>query len=222
LIRVGLTGNVASGKSEVARLWRDAGIPVVDADALAREVVAKGSPCLSEIVQTFGEGVLTSEGVLDRAKLRGIVFADPEARVRLEAVIHPQIGVLRRRWVEDREAEGTPLIVCEIPLLFETGTERDFDAVVLVHAPAVERERRLREVRGLTSVEARQVMESQGDAEAKLARADYVLHNSGTLDELRTAALDLLDVLRAEGDTPAGADRESGADRPAADGGDAE
>jgi len=210
LIRVGLTGNVGSGKSEVARLWRGEGVPVVDADALAREVVAKGSPGLSEVVGAFGEGILTAEGSLDRATLRGIVFADPEARARLEAVVHPRIGVLRRRWVEDREAEGAPLIVCEIPLLFETGSERDFDAVVLVHAPEVERERRLREGRGLTGYEARQIMDSQGDAEAKLARADYVLHNSGTLDQLHSAALDLLDVLRAAADTRMGTVRSPG------------
>jgi dephospho-CoA kinase len=210
LIKVGLTGNVGSGKSEVARVWKAAGIPVVDADALAREVVAKGSPGLSEVVETFGESILTVEGTLDRTKLRGIVFSDPEARTRLEAVVHPRIGVLRRRWVEAREAEGAALIVCEIPLLFETGSEKDFDAVVLVHAPEMERERRLREGRGLSATETRRIMESQGDAEAKLARTDYVLHNSGTLDELRSAALDLLDVLRAAAGIRAGAVRASG------------
>jgi dephospho-CoA kinase len=210
LIKVGLTGNVGSGKSEVARVWKAAGIPVVDADALAREVVAKGSPGLSEVVETFGESILTVEGTLDRTKLRGIVFSDPEARTRLEAVVHPRIGGLRRRWVEAREAEGAALIVCEIPLLFETGSEKDFDAVVLVHAPEMERERRLREGRGLSATETRRIMESQGDAEAKLARADYVLHNSGTLDELRSVALDLLDILRAAAVIRAGAVRASG------------
>ena len=215
MIRVGLTGNVGSGKSEVARLWRDAGIPVVDADALAREVVAKGNPGLAEVVDTFGDSILTAEGTLDRAKLRGIVFADSAERARLEAVVHPRIGVLRRRWVEDREAEGAPLIVCEIPLLFETGSEGDFDFVVLVHATEVERERRLREGRGLTSGEARRIMASQGDAEAKLARADYVLHNSGTRDELRSAALDLLDVLRTAADTWTGVERAPGDGREA-------
>jgi len=208
LIRVGLTGNVGSKKSEVAGFWRNQGIPVVDADALAREVVAKGTPGLAEVVHLFGEEILTPEGTLDRGKLRGIVFADPEARARLERVVHPRIGELRRRWVREREKEGVPLVVCEIPLLFESDGEGDFDAVVLVHAPEAERERRLREIRGLSAEDARRMMASQGDAEAKLSRADHVLHNSGTVEELRQKAIDLIELLLAGGPRDSGKVRE--------------
>jgi dephospho-CoA kinase len=189
---------VGSGKSEVARLWRAAGVPVIDADALAREVVAKGSPGLAEVVEIFGQAILAPDGTLDRGKLREIVFADAVARAKLESVVHPRIGVLRRARIEALEAEGAPLVVCEIPLLFEVGSEGEFDAVVLVHAPEAEREWRLREGRGLSAEEARRIMASQGDAEAKIARADHVIYNRGTLDDLHGAALALLDILYDE------------------------
>lgn len=198
MIRIGLTGNVGSGKSEVAQVWRASGVPVVDADVLAREVVAKGSPGLAEVVEIFGPDVLLPDGTLDRARLRRIVFSDAAARARLEGVIHPRIGELRREWLAAREAEGAPLVVCEIPLLYESGGEGDYDLVVLVHAPEEERERRLREGRGLSAGEARRIMASQWDAESKLELADHVLLNAGTVEELRTEAAALLDKIRAD------------------------
>ncbi len=197
-LRVGLTGNAASGKSAVAEAWRGEGVPVVDADQLARDAVTPGSRGLEQVAAEFGQAVLTSGGALDRAALREIVFVDPEARARLEAILHPIIAELRERWCRAREEEGHRLVVSEIPLLFEAGLSRDFDRVVVVDAPATERLRRLVEDRGLSREVAERIMAAQGDAGEKRAKADHVIPNDRSEAELRERALRLLDQLRAE------------------------
>ena len=178
-------------------IWRDAGVPVVSADDLAREVVEPGSPALEEIEAEFGAGILASDGSLDREELRSRVFGDEAARTRLEAILHPRIEALRESWLEERRAEGHALVVSEIPLLFEIGAEDRFDATVLVHAPAAERLRRMLATRDLEEEEARRIMASQMDPEAKRERADYVLDNDGTRDELGVEARELLRRLQA-------------------------
>ena len=152
MLKVALTGNAASGKSTVARLWADAGIPVIRADDLARAAVAPGSEGLARVVEEFGGEVLKEEGSLDRDLLRARVFRNLEDRTRLESILHPLIASLRDDWVALHEAERTPLVVAEIPLLFEVGLEKEFDAVVLVVAPSQERLRRLKMDRGLEEV----------------------------------------------------------------------
>lgn len=196
MLSVALTGNVASGKSTVARTWADAGVPVIGADELARSAVAPGSPGLAEIREVFGGEVITSEGELDRAAMRERVFGDDEARGRLEAIVHPRVWSARERWLEERRAEGADLVVSEIPLLFETGRETDFDVVVLVDAPLRLRLARMFDSRGLDEDEARRIADAQMDAAAKRRRSDHVLDNAGTPEELRAAALDLLGTLR--------------------------
>lgn len=189
---VGLTGNIASGKSEVARLWAAAGVPVLDSDALAREAVRPGSDGLAAVVEAFGPEVLAPDGSLDRARMRQRVFRDPRARARLEGILHPRIAALRDRWLAERRAAGDPLVVVEIPLLFEVGLEDTVDLVVLVDAPPEIRLERLVRARGLEPEEARRLMASQLDPAAKRARAHHVLDNSGTLAELHRAAEELL------------------------------
>jgi dephospho-CoA kinase len=196
VIEVALTGNVASGKSSVARMWASRGIPVIEADQLAREVLAPGSNGLEAVRNAFGDGVLTREGALDREAMRDIVFRDPAARRRLESIVHPGVRELRQRWSEERRREGAPLVVSEIPLLFEAGLDGDFDVVVLVDAPEEERLRRLEEERGLGRAEARRVMDSQQDAREKREKADHVLENDGSLQELEIRASALLERLR--------------------------
>ena len=147
MLNVGLTGNVASGKSRVAALWAQRGVPVVSADDLSRTAVAPGSPGLEEVRQAFGPGVLAGDGTLDRGALRRIVFDDDQARARLEAILHPRIRALREEWLARRRAEGEALVVSEIPLLYETGLDADVDVTVLVDAPAAERLRRMMEDR---------------------------------------------------------------------------
>jgi len=196
VLTVGLTGSVASGKSTVARVWEEEGVPVVSADELARRVVEPGSPGLAEVVEAFGDRVLAPDGTLDREALRRRVFRDPEERRRLEGILHPRIEALRRRWMESRRREGAALAVAEIPLLFEAGRAGDFDVVVVVDASPEERLRRMVEGRGLDRDEAERIMESQMDPAEKRERADRVVENDGSRAELERAARALLDELR--------------------------
>lgn len=198
MIRVGLTGNVASGKSAVAGIWQRAGVPVLSADELARSVVAPGGPAESEVRRAFGDQAFRLDGTLDRGRMRALVFQDPSERNRLERILHPHIRALTGAWLDARRREGTPLVVNEVPLLFEAGMEDEFDVIVVVDAPEGERERRLESARGIPAEEARRIMAAQGDAAAKRNRADYVLDNAGSLEALEASALALLDHLRAK------------------------
>jgi dephospho-CoA kinase len=197
MLRVALTGNIASGKSAVARIWADAGIPVVRADDLAREVVGPGTEGLQSVREEFGEGVLLEDGTLDRDATRRLVFGDPVARGRLEEILHPLIGARREEWIRIHEEHGTPLAVAEIPLLFEAELQDDYDIVVLVFAPREERLRRIVSDRGIQENEALRIMAAQIPSREKMARADFVLDNGGTLGDLEIRSLALLDLLRA-------------------------
>jgi dephospho-CoA kinase len=196
VISVALTGNVAAGKSAVASAWAELGVPVVSADDLARRAVEPGTSGLARVLEAFGDGVRSAEGTLDRSALRARVFVDDAARRRLEEILHPEIWALRAAWLEKRRSEGVPLAVAEIPLLFETGREGDFDVTVLVDAPPDVRLRRLVEQRGLSDEEARRIMAAQMDPALKRARAHHVLENAGTPDELERSAVALLSRLR--------------------------
>jgi len=196
VLSVALTGNVASGKSRVAEVWEAVGVPVVSADDLSRRAVEPGTSGLQAVVEAFDEQLLTADGVLDRLRLGELIFSDEAARRRLESILHPIIWQLRDRWLAERRAEGATLVVSEIPLLFEADRQGDFDRVVLVDAPDEMRLHRLVEVRGSSSVEARRIMAAQMDPEAKRAKADFVITNDGTLDQLRAAAVDVLRQLR--------------------------
>ena len=188
MLRVGLTGNIASGKSTVARVWERLGARIIDADELARRAVEPGSPALSRIAREFGPGVLEPGGGLDRAALRDLVFRDEGARRRLEAIVHPEVARLRAEEERKLEREGVAIVVNDIPLLFEAGLEDQFDVVVLVDAPEEVRLERLVRDRGLTPDEARRMIEAQMPAEPKRRRADVVIDNAGTLEELEACA----------------------------------
>lgn len=188
---IGLTGNIASGKSTVAARLAELGAPIVDADVLAREAVTQGSAGLAAIVRRWGAGVLAPDGSLDRAALRHIVFADADERRALDAIVHPEVARLRDAAVARHRAAGAPVVICDIPLLFEAGLEGDVDAIVLVHAPAELRRERLVHTRGLSPAEADAMIGAQMPSEWKRERADYVLENTGTREEL-LAAVDRL------------------------------
>jgi dephospho-CoA kinase len=180
---VGLTGGVASGKSTVSSMLRELGAVVIDADRLAREVVAPGTEGLAEIVAAFGDGVLTPEGELDRPAMGAIVFDDEEARRRLEAIIHPRV---RRRGAELEAAAGADTVVVhDIPLLAETGQADAFDAVVVVDVPVETQVRRMVELRGMSREEAEARIAAQASREDRLAVATHVIDNTGTLEDLR-------------------------------------
>ncbi len=188
-MRIGLTGGIASGKSTVADQLAELGGVIIDADILAREVVAPGTPGLEAVRARFGEGVLSTHGSLDRAALGAIVFADPLARRDLEAIIHPAV----RRRAAELEAAAPPgsVVVHVIPLLVETGQSEAFDEVVVVDvAPQAQRDR-LMARSGLSAAEADARIGAQATREQRLAAADHVLDNSGELADLvaQTAAL---------------------------------
>jgi len=195
-LSVGLTGNAASGKSTVARMWAEAGVPVIDADQLAREAVAAGTAGLQAVVHAFGSEILAPDGSLDRGKLGKRVFANPRERRRLETLLHPRIAELRSDWIQARAQEGHPLVVSEIPLLYEVGMEGEFDQVVHVHVPREVSKSRLIRDRGLAPASADGVLEAQVDSETKVARADYVIENTGSRAELKARALDVLNQLQ--------------------------
>ena len=188
LLRVGLTGNIASGKSVVAEVWQALGAPVVDADELARDAAAAGTEGLERIAERFGSDMLLPDGTLDRAALRARVFGDDDARRALEEILHPEIERLRVEREHALYDAGASIIVHAIPLLYEVGLENAVDIVVLVDAPAEERLRRLVEHRGLPPDEAQRMIDAQMPSAEKRARATIVIENNGTLDELKESA----------------------------------
>lgn len=196
MLVVGLTGNIAAGKSAVAARLAAHGVPIVDADRLAREAVAPGTPALAAIVARWGDHVIAGDGTLDRAALRRIVFADPAERRALDAIVHPEVARLRDAAVDALRAHGERLIVCDIPLLFEAGLERTVDLIVLVDAPVPTRRERLVRDRGLTPAEADAMIAAQMPSERKRARAHHVLENAGTRAELEAAVDALHEALR--------------------------
>jgi dephospho-CoA kinase len=186
--RVGLTGGIAAGKSTVSAILRELGAVVIDADALAREVVEKGSPGLAAVVQEFGPELLTPDGDLDRAAMGALVFQDESARRRLEAIVHPLVFA-RIVDLETHAPEGA-VVVHDIPLLAESGRAAapdrgGFDAVIVVDAPPeVQVDRMIRD-RGLTEAEARARIAAQARPEDRRAIATYLVENTGSIEDLR-------------------------------------
>jgi dephospho-CoA kinase len=181
VLRIGLTGGIGSGKSTASAMLAARGAVVIDADRIAREVVAPGSPGLTAVVGAFGDGVLAADGSLDRPALAAVVFADPEARRRLDGIVHPLV----RARSKELAAAAPPdaVVVHDVPLLVETGQAGSYDIVVVVEAAPVTRVARLVQ-RGLTEDDARARIASQATDEQRRAVADVVLDNNGTPDEL--------------------------------------
>jgi dephospho-CoA kinase len=196
MVRVALTGGIATGKSTVLGLLRQRGIPTIDADVLAREVVAPGAPAYSGVVARFGPGVLDDIGAIDRRALAAIVFADAVARRDLEHIIHPAVYEAIAGWFAALP-ESTRLAVADIPLLFETERERDFDKVVVVACPADEQVRRVMARDGATEGEARARISAQWPVDRKVAAADHVIWTTGTHADTERQVADLLRVLDA-------------------------
>ncbi|HZZ86542.1 MAG TPA: dephospho-CoA kinase [Anaeromyxobacteraceae bacterium] len=194
---VGLTGGIATGKSTFAEALRRLGAPVVDADELARRVVAKGSPGLAAVVAAFGPEVLTAGGELDRKKLGSRVFADAGARARLEAITHPAIRAALADELGRLEEAGAGLAFYDVPLLYEVGMEGLVDCVVVVYAPPASQLLRLERRDGLTHEEARARLRAQLPIDDKAARADVLVTNEADPAALRAKAGPLLRDLAA-------------------------
>jgi dephospho-CoA kinase len=185
---IGLTGGIGTGKSRVAGFLRELGVTVIDADEATRAVQAPGTEGLRLLADAFGEEILTPEGALDRPRLAAIAFADPKARQRLNEIVHPLV----RRWMAERQREaaarGDPLVVLDVPLLFETRGTDGLDAVILVYAPEELQLKRLTELRGMDERAARERIAAQMPIDEKRRLASHVILNTGTLDELRAEA----------------------------------
>lgn len=180
-ICVGLTGGIAAGKSQVETFLRDLGVPVLDTDRVAHEVMRAGSPVHASVVARFGTGILAEDGEIHRPELGRIVFQDPEARRDLNALVHPETG---RRWRAWRDKQTAPLAVVAIPLLFECGLENEFQGVLCVRASQSTMKQRLR-LRGLNEEQAEQRIQSQWPVARKAKASTWVLDNDGSLEDLR-------------------------------------
>ena len=185
MLVVGLTGGIATGKSTVAGMFAAHGAAVVDADRIAHALQASGQPCYRRIVEAFGPGVLDEVGRIDRRRLGARVFADPEARGLLGAIMHPAIREACQIEIGEAEASGRRVCMVDAALILETGQQHRFHAIVLVAAPEEVQVDRLVHTRGLTEAEARQRIASQWTTVAKAALADYVIDNGGDLAATR-------------------------------------
>ena len=187
MLRVGLTGGIGSGKSEVARRLAEHGAVLIDADVAAREVVVPGSPGLAQVAAAFGDSVLRPDGSLNRERLGEIVFADPGLRAKLNGIVHPLV----REWMATAEraavraaAPPGPVVVHDVPLLAETRGQAGFDVVIVVDVPPELQVERLAGLRGLDEDQARARLAAQASREQRLAIADVVIDNSGSLADL--------------------------------------
>lgn len=194
---VGLTGGIASGKTTVSEMFADLGIPVIDADDLAREVVEPGTPGLAAIVEEFGEDVLDAQGRLDRKKVGELVFRNEEAREALNAIMHPRIGAAGAKYIADYHDHPAPYVMYEGALLVETGAYEGFAALVVVSADESVQRLRLIARDGYTVSEANARIESQLPLARKVAFADYVVTNNGNLDGTRAQVANVHQQLAA-------------------------
>ena len=193
-MRVGLTGGIGSGKSTVSAILADLGAVVIDADRLAREVVAKGTPGLAQVVEAFGPEVLTPDGEMDRAKVGAIVFSDEAKRRQLEGIVHPLVF---ERYAElEASAPTDGVVIHDIPLLAESGRADTFDAVLVVEVPAEVQIERLARDRGMAREDAEARIAAQATPEQRRAIATYVIDNTGTLEDLRRRVTEVFKILQ--------------------------
>ena len=198
MLLVGLTGNIASGKSTVTQLLSERGATIIDADVLARRAVERGTAGYEAISRRWGTSVLAPDGHLDRSALRRIVFGNPKELEALNDIVHPEVERLREKLIAEAKARGDRIVVCDIPLLFEKKMVDLFDRILLVDAPRPIRLERLVSERGLRETEAMAMIAAQMPAELKRARADFVVDNSGTLSDLEARVDDIWKTLSNE------------------------
>jgi dephospho-CoA kinase len=196
MIKIALTGGVASGKSTVAAMLREAGLPVLDSDFVARQAVAPGKPAWQTLRQTFGPEFFGPDGLLDRRALARHVFTRPEARRQLQEILHPWIARELQELLAQLQSRGEPLVVVEIPLLFELGLENLYDRIIVVGADIDSRKQRLSRRDSRSAVEIDGILVAQGAWDQKTARGDFWVDNSGTLAATREQVKKIIEELR--------------------------
>jgi dephospho-CoA kinase len=194
---IGLTGGIASGKTAAAAILRRLGAAVIDADELSREVVQPGEEAWKEIIAAFSPAVLQQDKTLDRKKLRKLVFDDPAARKKLEAIIHPKVRALAEKKIRELQATGNEIIVYEVPLLFEGQLQLWLRPVILIACSTATQKQRLKQRDGLTDEQTQQHLNAQMSLEQKRRLADYVVENNGSLDDLEQQVKTVLDKIKA-------------------------
>lgn len=197
MLRVGLTGGIATGKSYCLSRFAALGVPAIDADQLARDAVAPGSAGLALVRDRFGPSIIRDDGTLDRPALAAIVFTDAVARADLESIVHPEVYRRIGEWFANRPS-GTRIAIADIPLLYETGHEHDFDAVVVCACEPFEQLRRLIQRDGLPEEAARARLAAQWPIGEKAARADYVIRTDGSFEETAAQVREVHDALVRE------------------------
>lgn len=197
MIHLALTGNVAAGKSSVARLFAEWGATIIDADAIVHELQQPGQPVLAQMVRQFGRDILRPDWRLDRPALRRRVLDDPDARAALEAIVHPAVVARREELIAEAAARGASVVVSDIPLLFEAADPSAFDGVILVEAPVAVRRDRLITLRGMNPAEADRLIAAQMPSEAKRARSDFIIENAASEADLEAAARRVWDQITA-------------------------
>ena len=195
-LRVALTGGIATGKSYVRARFEELGVPTIDADVLARTVVAPGTRGLEAVVHAFGPQVLDPSGALDRKRLGAIVFADEARRRLLEQIIHPEVRRATDAWFEQLDP-STPFAIADIPLLYETGRDVDFDGVIVTAVEPATQLRRVMERDQLTEAQARQRIYAQLPIEEKVSRADHVITTDGSFDDTDRQVREVFEALQS-------------------------
>jgi dephospho-CoA kinase len=196
-MRVALTGGIATGKSHVRARLEELGIPTIDADTLARDAVAPGSAGLADVVRRFGADVCDAGGTLNRKRLGAIVFHDPRARRDLEQIVHPYVRAMMEQWFASLDRTQVPFAVADIPLLYESGREGDFDAVIVTACEPPTQLDRLMKRDGLSEVDARQRIGAQWPLHQKMAKANYVIRTDGSFDETNRQIDEIASRLRS-------------------------
>lgn len=198
MLKIALTGGPGSGKSTVARMFRDLGAQVLDADEVAKDAVSPGRPAWEELRREFGPDYFREDGTLDRAKMAELVFQDPEAREKLNAIVHPRVSREIARRSKELAAQGVRLVMVEVPLLFEAGLEKNYDLVIVVDAEEEEQIQRLTARDTRTPQEAAGILDAQWSLSAKKARADFVVDNRNSLENTRDQVKKLWQRLQIE------------------------
>jgi len=200
MLNAALTGNVASGKSTVVAWFAEWGATIIDSDAIVADAQRPGSKALAELSSHFGAEIILSDGSLDRARLRQVLVADNTSRATINAIMHPIVQARRKELLAEAKHRSDPIVVSDIPLLFEVLDPDDFDCVILVDSKDSLRRDRLI-ARGLTAQEAERLMATQLPAGEKRARADFIIDNNGSLEDLKASSRNVWNELRARADS---------------------